>query len=102
MLCYLEGLTNEEAARRLGCPKGTVQSRLSRGRDRLRERLGVEVSATFRNLPLRSALELLADQAELAVVKRGNAFYVTSPENAAKMTKKRAAEKMPGPPPGGG
>src|SRR5262249_13903542 len=24
VLCYLEGKTNEEAARRLGCPKGTV------------------------------------------------------------------------------
>jgi RNA polymerase sigma factor (sigma-70 family) len=39
VLCYLEGLTNEEAARRLECPKGTVLSRLSRARERLRERL---------------------------------------------------------------
>jgi RNA polymerase sigma factor (sigma-70 family) len=38
-MCYLAGLSNEEAARRLGCPLGTVQSRLSRGRDRLRARL---------------------------------------------------------------
>src|SRR5262249_16302530 len=28
VLCYLEGLTQEEAARRLGCPLGTVRSRL--------------------------------------------------------------------------
>ena len=37
--CYLEGLTHEEAANRLRLPVGTVRSRLSRGRDRLRERL---------------------------------------------------------------
>jgi RNA polymerase sigma factor (sigma-70 family) len=39
LLCYLEGLTNEEAARRLCCPKGTVLSRLARARERLRLRL---------------------------------------------------------------
>jgi RNA polymerase sigma factor (sigma-70 family) len=47
VLCYLEGVTNEEAARRLRCPKGTVLSRLSRARQRLRGRLvrrGVELS----------------------------------------------------------
>jgi RNA polymerase sigma-70 factor (ECF subfamily) len=38
-LCYLEGLTHEEAAARLGCPVGTVRSRLSRGRALLRKRL---------------------------------------------------------------
>ena len=39
VLFYLEGKTTEEVARQLGCPKGTVLSRLSRGRDRLRRRL---------------------------------------------------------------
>jgi predicted DNA-binding protein (UPF0251 family) len=39
VLCDLEGLPHEEAARRLGCPVGTVESRLSRGRLRLRDRL---------------------------------------------------------------
>jgi RNA polymerase sigma factor (sigma-70 family) len=39
VLCYLEGMTNEEAARRLGCPTGTVLSRLARARARLRGRL---------------------------------------------------------------
>ena len=39
MLCYLEGLTHEQAAQQLGWPVGTVRSRLSRGRDKLRERL---------------------------------------------------------------
>ncbi len=39
VLCYLEGKTNEEAARQLGCPRGTVLSRLARARERLRRRL---------------------------------------------------------------
>jgi RNA polymerase sigma factor (sigma-70 family) len=39
VLCYLEGLTHDEAAAQLSWPVGTVRSRLSRGRDRLRDRL---------------------------------------------------------------
>lgn len=39
VLCYLEGLTYEEAAHRVGCPVGTIRVRLSRARDQLRERL---------------------------------------------------------------
>jgi RNA polymerase sigma factor (sigma-70 family) len=48
VLCYLEGKTNQEAAQHLGCPEGTVASRLARGRERLRTRLtrrGVTLSA---------------------------------------------------------
>jgi RNA polymerase sigma factor (sigma-70 family) len=39
VLCCLEGLSREQAALRLGWRVGTVQSRLARGRQRLRERL---------------------------------------------------------------
>jgi RNA polymerase sigma factor (sigma-70 family) len=39
VLCDLEGLTTDQAAAKLGTPVGTVRSRLSRGRDRLRSRL---------------------------------------------------------------
>ncbi len=39
VLCDLEGLSHEEAARQLGWPIGTVKSRQSRGRARLRDRL---------------------------------------------------------------
>ena len=35
VLCYFEGLTSEAAADRLGCPQGTILSRLSRARTRL-------------------------------------------------------------------
>jgi RNA polymerase sigma factor (sigma-70 family) len=48
VLCYLEGMTTEEAARELGWPQGTVFTRLARGRDRLRARLvrrGVTLAA---------------------------------------------------------
>ncbi len=39
VLCYFEGLTLDEAARRLRCPSGTLRSRLARARDKLRRRL---------------------------------------------------------------
>src|SRR5262245_52943241 len=39
VLCYLEGHTHEEAARRLGCPVSTVRTRVARGRKLLRDRL---------------------------------------------------------------
>jgi RNA polymerase sigma factor (sigma-70 family) len=39
VLCDMEGLTEGQAARRLGRPLGTIRSRLSRGRQRLRSRL---------------------------------------------------------------
>jgi RNA polymerase sigma factor (sigma-70 family) len=39
VLCYLQGKTYEEAGRYLGCPKGTVATRLARARELLRNRL---------------------------------------------------------------
>jgi RNA polymerase sigma factor (sigma-70 family) len=39
LLCYLEGMTHQEAASRLGWPIGTVKARLVRGRRLMRERL---------------------------------------------------------------
>ena len=36
VLCYFEGLTLDEAAKRLRCPAGTLRSRLARAREKLR------------------------------------------------------------------
>jgi RNA polymerase sigma factor (sigma-70 family) len=49
-LCYLHGMTHQEAARKLGWPVGTVKVRLVRGRRLLRERLdrrGVSFGASL-------------------------------------------------------
>jgi RNA polymerase sigma factor (sigma-70 family) len=63
VLCYLEGRTNDEAASHLGCPKGTVLSRLATARERLRARL------TRRGIVLSTGLlaMLLTDKATAAV-----------------------------------
>jgi RNA polymerase sigma factor (sigma-70 family) len=45
VLCYLEGLTHEAAARRLGWSKGTLRRRLGQGRELLRRRLIRSASA---------------------------------------------------------
>jgi RNA polymerase sigma factor (sigma-70 family) len=63
VVCYLEGKTNQEAGRLLGCPTGTVKSRLARARDLLRTRLarrGVALSAGL-------FAALLAERAAAAV-----------------------------------
>ena len=39
VLCYWEGLTQEQAAAQIGCPLGTVRSRIARARQLLRRRL---------------------------------------------------------------
>jgi RNA polymerase sigma factor (sigma-70 family) len=64
VFCYFEGKTNEQAARLLGCPLGTVLSRLARARERLRGRL------TRRGLAFPAALVavILAERAALAEV----------------------------------
>jgi RNA polymerase sigma factor (sigma-70 family) len=63
LLCYVEGKTNEEAGRLLGCPTGTIKGRLARARELLRTRL------TRRGVAFSTGLfgALLAENAALAV-----------------------------------
>jgi RND family efflux transporter MFP subunit len=74
VLCYLEGKSVDEAAVLLGCPRGTVASRLARGRERLRVRL------VQRGLAVLAALELLsqapAAQRPLALIPKLSAAAV--------------------------
>src|SRR5262249_30535017 len=64
VLCYLEGKTNEEAARLLGWPPGSMSFRLARGRELLRDRL----TGRLRELPAALPPAFLAHQLEPAVV----------------------------------
>jgi RNA polymerase sigma factor (sigma-70 family) len=69
VLCCLEGLTQHQAAQQLGWPLGTVQSRLARGRERLRVRLtrrGVTPATAVSVLPLSSEAAQAAMSAALA------------------------------------
>jgi len=60
VLCLIEGASAEEASHRLGCPVGTVKSRLARARETLRARL------IGRGVAPAVALTALASSAALA------------------------------------
>ncbi len=98
VLCYLEGRTNEEAARLIGCPKGTVLSRLATARERLRVRLTkrglapsaavlatlLAASALRAHAPLklvRSAIDAALAYAGASVVKASIAVEIVSLAN---------------------
>jgi RNA polymerase sigma factor (sigma-70 family) len=69
VLCYLDERTTEQAAAQLGCPLGTVLSRLARARERLRARLtrrGLALSAAALAAALGSQAATVAVRAELA------------------------------------
>jgi RNA polymerase sigma factor (sigma-70 family) len=78
VLCYLEGRSNEEAARALACPVSTLGWRLGRGRELLRGRLlrrglGLPAAAVATALVEQPTAALGAPLAE-AVVKAAVAF----------------------------
>ncbi|MFO0930743.1 MAG: sigma-70 family RNA polymerase sigma factor [Gemmataceae bacterium] len=100
VLCCLDGQTAEQAAGQLGVPAGTVLSRLSRARQRLRDRLtrrglapslvpldgalvGAAVSATLVNATVAAATTQAADGA----VPASAAVLVTTVLRGMVMTK---------------
>jgi RNA polymerase sigma factor (sigma-70 family) len=72
LMCYVQGQTNEEAARQLRCPTGTVKIRLLRARELLRKRLlrrgiGLSVAVVLAGLTRSAAATLPAELAATTI-----------------------------------
>ncbi len=80
-LCYLEGLALREAAERIGCPIGTVGSRLSRARDLLKSRLGRR-GLTTSAVAIASYLEAGQARGAVPAALFSNLTHVASPQSA--------------------
>ena len=81
VLCDLEGLSHEEAAQQLGWPIGTVKSRQSRGRARLRDRLvrrGLGPSAVMLSPPPSMPTALIPNTVAAALGLAGNGVPAAS------------------------
>jgi RNA polymerase sigma factor (sigma-70 family) len=98
VLCYLQGLSVEEAARQMGCPRGTILSRLARGRERLRSRLvrrGLTLSAGLfavlltqcasASTPLATAFIHSTARAACSFAARGGASAALVPRRSAEV-----------------
>ncbi len=95
VLCHLEGLTHDQAARRLGWPVGTVRSRLARGRDRLRGRLvrrGLAPSAGLIAARLAEGPSSAATPADLESIVRASARFLAGESATAGAMSARAAD----------
>jgi RNA polymerase sigma factor (sigma-70 family) len=84
ILCYLRGRTHDQAAAELGCPVGTVRSRLARGRDLLKKRLTRRgfaptgaILGTSSSLPARLLVEVVPPSLVSATVKAAFGFGST-------------------------
>jgi RNA polymerase sigma factor (sigma-70 family) len=102
VLCFWEGMTQEQAASQLGCPLGTVRSRMARARDLLRRRLATRgiapataaiaaffdpagasaavplapLSPTLVRSSVRAAMQVAAGKTSAEVVSAGTALLV--------------------------
>jgi RNA polymerase sigma factor (sigma-70 family) len=86
VMCYLEGKTQDEAARELGWTPGTLRGRLGRGRERLRGRLvrrGLTLSAALFSAILAEAPAFGMASAALDVTIVRSAVLMTAGHGAA-------------------
>jgi RNA polymerase sigma factor (sigma-70 family) len=92
--CYLEGLTRDEAARQLGWSLRTLDRRLKRGRELLRNRLirrGITLSAGLLSANLaESSLCAAVPGYLLATASRAAVAYAAAPSLAADVPAKAA------------
>ncbi|OWK35596.1 sigma-70 family RNA polymerase sigma factor [Fimbriiglobus ruber] len=83
VLCYLEELTQDEAAARLGWSKGTFRRRLDRGRELLRSRLASRGVTLALGLCVVAAGRSMADPAAIAAAAarfaHGHEFDIAAP-----------------------
>lgn len=94
VLCYLEGRTNEEAARELGWPAGTLFTRLARARELLRHRLtrrGIGLSSVSLSALLDSEATAAVSAALGADTVRAAAMFAAGKAAAAGAISARAA-----------
>jgi RNA polymerase sigma factor (sigma-70 family) len=102
VLCYLEGRTNDEAARELNCPRGTVCTRLAWARERLRDRLarrGVTLSVAVLTAALASEAALpsgLASGTVEASVAFAAGVNCPSALRAARIARRVMTATLPG------
>src|SRR5262249_31883609 len=100
VLCYLEGHTQDEAARQLGWTRGTVRGRLNRGRERLRARLvgrGLALTAGTVVTTLSARTALAGVSAGMAdSVSQAPAAFAASPARAAGLVSPRVASLAEG------
>jgi RNA polymerase sigma factor (sigma-70 family) len=69
ILCLLDGASAQEAATRMGCPVGTVKSRLARARETLRDRLATRGIAPAVALAILSSTDAFSSPVSPALAR---------------------------------
>jgi RNA polymerase sigma factor (sigma-70 family) len=95
VLCYLQELSYEEAARRVPCSPGALRGRLLRGKRLLRERLarhGLPLAAPLLVLGAPAPLPAALRQATLATLRAGQEGAALPPAVAALVGTSRSAK----------